>query len=238
MLSFMRDQRGGAAPGQATSGSGQPAMPTSDEAAPQEFLTVSTDSRSVRRSTILVAILIGIGLVCLWFMIRKSRPQAASAQQADEEAKIESAITRLTGVRAEMATKINEIVRKFDEFSDVFQVEVGELSKDPFEMQSYMKDIPEEIPTEVDDAARAAMIRQRQMQERARQLKLISVMQSDGSSSCMINDTILREGDLVGDFRVTTIGRDFVQLTWQSGAMPGVPASETEDLRIMLKLSQ
>jgi hypothetical protein len=185
-----------------------------------------------------VVILIGIGVVCLWFMIRKSRPQAASAQQADEEAKIESAITRLTGVRAEMATKINEIVRKFDEFSDVLQVEVTELSKDPFDAQPYMKDIPEEIPTEVDDAAKAAMLRRRKMQESARQLKLISVMQSDGSSSCMINDAILREGDLVGDFRITAIGRDFVQLTWQPGAMLGQPASETEDLRIMLKLSQ
>jgi hypothetical protein len=238
MLSFMRDQGGGAGRGQSAPGSDPRAGATSDEAGPQEFLTVSTNSRRVHRSTIFVVILIAIGLVCLWFMIRKSRPQAASAKQADEEAKIESAITRLTGVRAEMTTKINEIVRKFDEFSDVFQVDVAELSKNPFEMQSDVRDIPEEIVNEQDDAIRAALMRQKRMQDSARQLRLLSVMQSDGSSSCMINDAILQEGDLIGDFRVTTIGRDFVQLTWESGATPGGPVSETEDLRILLKLSQ
>jgi hypothetical protein len=238
MLSFMRDQGGGSGPGQSANGSTPPTGPNSGGAEAQDFLTVSTDTRRVRRSTIFVVILIGIGLVCLWFMIRKSRPHAASAKQADEEAKIETAISRLTGVRAEMATKINDIVRKFNEFSDVFQVDVSELSKNPFEMQSYMKDIPQEITNEEDEAVKAALIRQRQMQESAKSLQLLSVMQSDGSSSCMINDAILQEGDFIGEFRVTTIGRDFVQLTWQSGSTPAGAATETEDLRLMLKLSQ
>ena len=72
--------------------------------------------------------LVGIGLLGLMLMIRRSQPQAASAAPAaGDQTKIEAAITRLTGVRSEMADRMDEIVKKFYEFSDVVQVKVDEL---------------------------------------------------------------------------------------------------------------
>jgi hypothetical protein len=80
---------------------------------------VATNSKSLRRSTMLVAVLVGIGLVSLLLMIRRSAPQAASARETAGDQKIEAAISRLTGGRTEMAGRMDEIVKKFYEFSDV-----------------------------------------------------------------------------------------------------------------------
>ena len=69
----------------------------------QEYLTVATQGKDVRKSTILLGILFITGLACLGFMIKKSSPQTASAETVDiEEVQIEAAIARLTGVKSEM----------------------------------------------------------------------------------------------------------------------------------------
>ena len=38
-----------------------------------------------------------------------------------------------------MADRMDEIVQKFYEFSDVFQVKVGELAKNPFEVEGFVQ---------------------------------------------------------------------------------------------------
>jgi hypothetical protein len=212
---------------------------TGGDAGAQEYLTVATNSKSLRKSTILVAVLVAIGLVCLWLMIRKSQPQAVSAEQSDgEQVKMEAAIDRLTGVGSEMASKMDQIVRKFYEFSNVFQVQVNELVKNPFEVEVFMKDIKEDGGTEEDTAAQAALIRRKRLKQRASTLELLSVMQSGDASSCMINDRLLQQGDSIEGFDIARIGSNFVELAWQGDDESGLAESETEDLNIILKLSQ
>ena len=71
-----------------------------------------------------------IGLLCLWFMIKKSTPQtAAAAAVSTEEAQIETAIARLGGVKTEMFSRMDEIVKRFYELSGVSQVKTSELVK-------------------------------------------------------------------------------------------------------------
>ena len=90
MLSFMREQGGEGHPGSQTAGSGQPDGAAADGGEAQDYLTVAANSRSLRKSTILVAVLVVIGLAGLGYMIHKSQPQAASARPfKDEEDKIE-----------------------------------------------------------------------------------------------------------------------------------------------------
>jgi len=238
MLSFVREQEAGDSSACQSKGSDSHGGPASDDGA-QEFLTVATNRSKLRKSTILVVILVAIGLVCLWFMIRKSQPQAASAKQADEEeARLEVAIGRLTGVSSEMVDKMDRIVKKFYEFSDVFQVRVEDLVKDPFEAEVFAKEIEQEVLASEDAGARAALIRQQRMRERASMLQFLSVMQSADGNACMINDRILRKGDTIEGFVVKRIGGDFVDLTWQNDSSSGAAGSETEDLTIHLKLSQ
>jgi hypothetical protein len=240
MLSFIREQ-GGQDPSanQTKNGAQHPPNGSEDNGA-LEYLTVATTSKSLRKSTILVAILVSIGLVCLWFMIRKSQPQAASAKQGDEEqTKMEAAIGRLTGISSEMVSKMDEILKKFYEFSGVFQVQVGDLVKNPFEVEVFAKDIKGEVAPQADAQAEAALVKRQRLKQRAGSLSLLSVMQSGPASSCMINDKILRQGDTIEGFVITRIGGDSVELAWRGD---GNPASETsaatEEFNITLKLSQ
>jgi hypothetical protein len=240
MLSFTREPGAGDPSANPAKGGVQRQPKGPEDAGSLEYLTVATNTKSVRKSTILVAILVCIGLVCLWFMIRKSQPQAAMARQIDEEeTKMEVAITRLTGVSSEMITKMDQILKKFCEFSSVLQVQVGELVKNPFEVEVFTRDIMSGAASPKDEGAQATLIRKQRLKQRASALGLLSVMQSGQASSCMINDQLLQQGDMIEGFAVTRIGGDFVELTWRGDGEPGNGQSaETEDLKVVLKLSQ
>jgi len=239
MLSFMREQENGNSSDRASTGADSQAPLSSDPAGAQEYLTVAANSRSVRRSTIFVVVLVCIGLVCLFLMIRKTQPQAASAKQTkDDETKIEAAISRLTGVRSEMADRMDEIVTKFYEFSDVSQIEVDELVKNPFQVEGFMKEIKDEVVLDEDPRAQAEMIRRQRLQQQASTLRLLSVMRSEVGHCCMINDQILREGEVIEGFTVTKIGSNSVNLTWAANDGFGPTVSETKDFTVILKLTE
>lgn len=239
MLSFMREQGAGNPSDHPPAGTSPQGAPSAAGPEAQEFLTVAANSKNVRRSTVLVAILVAIGLLCLLVMIRKSQPQAASASEsASDDTKIEAAISRLTGVRSEMASRMDEIIQKFYEFSDVFQVRVGELVKDPFQVEGTMKGIQGVPVVGMDLQAQAELVRRQKMQEKAGTLHLLSIMRSDNGNSCMINDQIVRSGDTLEGFTITQIGTNFVELVWAAEGSSDPNASETEDLKITLKLSE
>jgi hypothetical protein len=241
MLSFMREQGVRDPSASQTKGVGPQPSKTSEDGGSLEYLTVATSGKSVRTSTILVAVLVGIGLLCLLWMIRKSQPQMASAQQGDQEqTKIEAAIGRLTGISSEMISKMDQILTKFGEFSKVLQVEVNELVKDPFEVEVFAsEEAPSSAASTDDSIALAAASRRQRIKQRAATLGLLSVMQSGRASSCMINDQLLQQGDMIEGFVITQIGRDSVELTWRGDNDPaGGASAETEDFKIVLKLSQ
>jgi len=180
----------------------------------QEYLTVADKDESVRKSTILLAVLFAIGLLCLWFMIKKSTPQKVSAVvTSSEEAQIEEAITRFGGVKSEMFERMDEIVKKFYELSDVYHVQVNELVKNPFKSDLYFGNVSDF--TDIEESGR----------DLARSMQLFSIMRSERGFCCMIDDKILYEGDSVRGFHINQIGDNFVKL-------------ETEDTKIELKLSE
>ena len=229
MLSFLREQgnnmdlpaqkASAAASGASGDGTGKPQE--------QAYLTVAAHKRRARKSTTLLVVLFIIGLLCLWFMIKKSAPKTASAATAGtEETKIEAAIARLTGVKSEMFSGMDEIVRKFYEFSDVLQVQVSELVKNPFELETFLDNLRKkndadkkapEINTEI--------VWQQQMRQKGKDMQLLSIMQSDRGNCCMIDNKILYEGDLIRDFKIRQIGDNFVEL-------------ESDGVVIVLRLSE
>jgi hypothetical protein len=236
MLSFMREQGGEDLPGSPGAGSGPRDAGAGHKGDAQEYLTVAANSKNLRRSTILVVILVAVGLASLGYMIRKSRPQAATAAPVDDEAQIEVAISRLTGVSSEMVSRMDEIVKRFYEFSDVFQVGVGELAKNPFEVEVFGGALQEEVGKTDDEEARAALIQREHLRQRASTLQLLSVMRSDKGNSCMINDRILQQGDTIEGFTISRIGGDSVELAYQPNGGSG--GAEADDMKILLKLSQ
>ena len=182
MLSFLREQE------DEEPKSDREHLGAQQEVREQEYFTVASQDRQVRRSTVLLAVLFGIGLLSLWLMIKKSASQTAAASVGTEETQIETAITRLTGVRSEMFNRMDEIVKKFYEFSDVQQVKVDELVKNPF---NSMLDARYSSPD-----SRYSILdgRESRIENQGDEMHLMSLMQSDAGNICMIDDKILYEG--------------------------------------------
>ncbi len=238
-MSFMREQGAGNSSEHSPAATEPQGVPAGAPEA-QEFLTVAASSKNVRRSTITVAILVAIGLVCLLFMIRKSQPQAAAAKQAaSDETKIDAAIHRITGVRSEMVDRMEVILQKFSEFADVFQVKVHELVKNPFEVEGYMMmGLKGQAVVSEDPQVQAEMIRRQKMQEKAGTLRLLSIMRSDKGNSCMINDQILQQGQVIEGFTVVQIGSNSIELVWSPEEASDGSVAQAEDIKITLKLSE
>lgn len=213
----------------------------SQDAQGQEYFVVAAQNKNVRKSTILLAIFFSVGLLCLGLMIKSSRLQTASASTAGaEETQIEAAITKLTGVSSELFSRMDQIVKKFYEFSNVFQVQVDELTKNPFELEMYLNSISakaEPLPQN-DVDLNADLFRQEQIRQIAKDMQLLTIMQSDNGNCCMINDKLLYEGDLIKGFKVTQIGDKFVKLEWQNLDNDSAASAESHGLEIVLKLAE
>jgi len=187
--------------------SAEPVKPAQE----QDYLTVAVQDKHVRKTTYLLCILFGIGLLSLWFMIKKSTPARASAATVSaQETQIEQAITQLIGAKSEMSGSMGKIVEKFYEFSDVQQVGVGELSKNPFKQDIFLgngiqkSDTGSKIPS-IDV----------ELLKQEKDMQLLSIMragQADATRSCMIGDEIFREGDSIKGFKVSQISDNFVKL--------------------------
>jgi hypothetical protein len=199
---------------------GPPTQPA-EKTQKQQYLSVEAHGKNVRKTTMLLAVLFVIGLLCLWFMIKKSSPQTATAASADaEKTQIEMAIARLTGAGSEMFNRMDQIVKKFYEFSDVQQVRVYELAKNPFEHQIFLANVDENSDTKEVDIDTESMLRQQ-----TRNMQLLTICQTGEGNCCMIDDDILYEGDTIRGFKVCRITDTFVRL-------------ESEGVEIVLKLSQ
>ena len=234
MLSFLRDQSlddlpaekkmkaAAAAANRATASKKAPSDGADNKSPEPEFLTVASHGKRVRKTTTLLAVLFIIGLLCLWFMIKKSTPKSASAAgDKTEDSLVETAIARLTGVKTEMFSRMDEIVGKFYEFSEVPQVKANELAKNPFELETTSGNLKSSTENEMN----ARELWQQQLRQNSKGMQLWSIMQTQQGYRCMIDDEILDEGDSINNFKVSQIGDNFVKL-------------ESDGVQIELKLSE
>jgi len=188
------------------------------QAQQQDYLTVKSRDSQVFKGTILLAILFGTGLVCLFVMIKKSTPQTASAgsheQVNTEEAQIEAAIVRFTNVKSEMFGQTDQMIKKLYDFSEVQQVEVDELVKNPFKTEKFVNSREDVI----EDS-------KRKRSNGTETMQLLSIMQLNNADCCMIDDKILYEGDLIKGFTICQIENSWVKL-------------RKADLEVVLRLSK
>lgn len=233
MLPFMREQRYGqddddSSVKQPPNGPDEMPAEVGQNAGQAEYLTVAANQRDVRKSTILLGVFFAIGILCLWLMIRNSTPQTATASQhaaiKAKEAQVEMAISRLTGVRAEMFRGIERIVKKFYEFSDTPQVGVDELARNPFRTEGTIGNIKEILGQETFEID-PQIIRQEQLKQQAEKMQLLSIMQTDTGNCCMVDNKLLQEGDSIKGFNVRRITDSYVRL-------------ESQGVEVILKLSK
>lgn len=236
MLSFLREQGFDDLPAEKAGGAPKTSE-GSQQSSNEDFVAVSTTPGGVRRSTTVLAVLLAAGLVCIWFMVKKTTPQSAGAASGDANSSdIEEAIARITGAKTEIFGKMDDLVGKFNEFSDVPQVDVNELVKNPFEIETFVAGPTAEVGAfeQVDRQA----VRRQKAQEQAAKLNLLTIMRSDGKNSCMIDSRFFYEGDSIGDFTITQVAGNFVKLLWnpQDGASDSAGAGEK--VEIILKLTE
>jgi preprotein translocase subunit SecG len=239
MLSFLRDQSNLDLPGQRPDAANEATTAEgAEKPKEQEFLTVEASKKRSRKSTILLAVLFIIGLLCLGYMIKKSSPQAASAApDKTEETKLEAAISRLTGIKSEMFDGMDEVVNRFHEFSDVLQVKVGELVKNPFELETFSAKEESRVEVKVPEID-AGMAQQQRVRQMAKEMKLLSIMQSERGKCCMVGDKILYEGDTIKEFKVRHIGDSLVRLEWSPERNNKSSDAQSEPIVITLNLSE
>ena len=241
MLTFQKEQSVGNMPAQGPNAAkGSSPGDGSEKSQDQHYLTVAEHGKRARNSTVVLAVLFILGLMGLWFMIKKSTPQAASAaEDQTERVQIEAAITRLTGFKSEVFGRMDEIVRKFYEFSDVLQVQVSELAKNPFRLEMFLAGAEEEAqPTNMVPEIDVENLWRQQIQEKAKGLELSSIMQTGRGNCCMVGSDILYEGDSVEGFKVREIGDTFVKLEWEPKGDERLFGAQSESVLIVLRLSE
>jgi len=215
-----------------------PGNQPAEKEADQEYLTVAAKSSKVRKSTIMLVVMFVAGAACLGLMILKSSPETALAGNSEtEDGQIDRAIMRLTGVKSEMFKGIDRIVKKFYEFSDVKQVRVNELAKNPFEQDIFVGGAGKMPDTKGGLSLEEQRKRRERLARQSKKLSLLSIVDSDAGRCCMIDDKILYEADSINGFIVRRIGDDFVELEQTlQGEQPEQTASET--IKLVLKLSE
>jgi hypothetical protein len=181
----------------------------------QDFLQVAEHGKAVKQSTFILATLFVAGGLCLWFMISKTTPSDAAAATSAEEMQIEAAIAQLTGVRDEMDSRLEDVTSVFDQFSDIEQIAVDDLRKNPFR---------KEIDLSLDSLGDGMQAHLEYTTDTDLQLWSISVTPGQ-KSCCMINERILYVGDKIKGYDVTKIENGFVELIGNSK-------------RVMLKMSE
>ena len=200
MLSFMKENNGiNKSDEQTTDGAGQ------------DFLVPTSNSKTVKQTTIILMVLFTVGAACLWFMIKKTTPSEAEAAAVTEELNIENAIAQLTGIKTEMNDSMGEIVEKFHQFSDVDQIAVSELKKNPFRLELGLSSTDSDSESQINVEQRNQILSE-QINKKAAKLQLLSTMASDKDGCCMINDKILYKGDAIDGFTVTAIRSNQVEL--------------------------
>lgn len=191
------------------SGTGQPEEGGQKGSKPEsdDFVSARDNVKSVKRSTVILAILFAAGLAGLFIMIKKGAPRLVSAQTVDpQQVQIDTLVAKLGGVRTEMSNKMDTIVKKFYEFADVKQISLDQLAKNPF--------MHGKIDLTSPSVENKVLVHTRKTSD----FKLFSIMKDDADASkscCMINDILLSVGQTILGFTVKEIGSGFVVL--QSG---------------------
>ncbi len=171
-----------------------------EEAPSQDFLAPSSSGKKVKYSTMILGAVFLIGAASLFLMIKKFGPAEAQAGLSQEELQIESAIAKLSGSKAAINDKMNDIVDRISGLSKVEQVSVDELKRNPFIQDTSFVGV--DVKALIDNSENFG----------GAGLKLWSVMESGDEKSCMINDRVYKIGDRVGNYDVKRIGEGFVEL--------------------------
>lgn len=209
MLSFMQEDKRPKKPAEDEPREGLNESSQQDEQISSEadYLLPAEHGKNARQSTLILIVLFVLGGVVVWFMVKKIGPKALfAAGPTPAEERLEQYVDLVTGMEAEFTTAVDDLMGRFDQFSNIEQVGVAELTKNPFKSDLVIQG---EVESDMD-----AIQAQLDAKRRAEQLQLWSIMESPQGGCCMINEKILYVGDVIEGFTVVRVEERFVDLTY------------------------
>jgi hypothetical protein len=183
-----------------------------DAVSGEDYIKPAQTSQNLKRSTSILMAVFAIGGLCLWVMVKQVGPAEASAALTPEELQVESAIASLTNATDSFQGKMGAVIDRFYEFSDVEQVEVDQLQKNPF-AHDFSSGSQIELSSGSAFTASLDSALKDDLKKRAGQLQLWTVMESAENGCAMINDKLLYVGDSISGFEVLRIGKGHVVLS-------------------------
>lgn len=208
MLSYLRDANQTPASAQMEADAGQ--TPRDEGSSlPADYLKPAAHAKNVKQGTVVLVLLFVVGAAGVWWMIKKAGLSHAQGASAEEAAQIDKALAQLTIFQADMSSQIDSVSSRFTQASELGQITVSDLKKNPFR-QEWSLDQPVE-----DLSLRQTLMRKEEMQRRAGLLKLWSITAREQRSCCMINDKVLYVGDAIQGFTIKEILSDRVRIVYE-----------------------
>jgi len=175
---------------------------------------------SLKQGNLLLAVLFVAGLGCVYLMSLRNGPARASAQQKDQELKVDSALTQLRAKSAQASkggpTDTNGLVDTFYYETRQRQIPAEEMPGNPFEFKAPVGSSPMPVtgPTEEDASNAVGAKRLSEALEAARQLKLQSILTGANGATAMVSNNLLTEGQIIVGWTVKKIEGRQVTLAW------------------------
>ena len=173
-----------------------------------------------KQGNLLLAVLFVAGIGCVYLLSLRNGPATASAQQKDQELKVESVLTQIRVRSAQTtgggAVNTHALVDTFYYETRQRQVPAEELPGNPFEFKPPVGNptMPVSAPVEEGESNAVGAKRLSEAIEAVRQLKLQSVLAGAGGATAMISNNLLTEGQTIAGWTVTKIEGRQVTLTW------------------------
>jgi hypothetical protein len=171
------------------------------------FVTGET-KKPVNKTTMVLFAIIALGGGGLWLMHARTGPQTASAGTADTANKTINQF--LTGGQSNIKTmeqmlrNTEKVVQQFNTYPSVKQIPLTELQTNPFRATA-----PSANQDDDPIAKRKLAEQLETIQKSYQTLQLQSIM-FGSKSSCLINNTLYREGQIVNGFTIEKISQDTV----------------------------
>jgi hypothetical protein len=172
-----------------------------DEREKTEIIEPAVQEKNVRLTTFILLAAIAVVLAAIWLIHKKAAPAQTIA--GDQQLQIETAIAQLTGISTENVDQVDQLVKKFYEFTDFGQVSPKQFRRNPFSSSSIASETADSLALKENNS---------DVKSNAQKMQLQSILQSKYGNCCMIDDALLYKGDKINGFEIVEIGADFVRL--------------------------
>ena len=208
------DQNGdGSADGNGEMNGGDPSADFNDgmpgDGETTEFIATEEKKPKFNQTTLVMFGVIALSAAGVWVMYQRVGPGKAMAAPSKESVEAKKTISTFLDAGGNniknmesMLRNTEKVVQQFLSYPSMTQVPLSDLRSNPFRLRPAK---PENAPTS--DAAE----RRKREEERVAMLKAVqslqlqSIMYSDSRKACMINDTMYREAQNVGDFTIEKV---------------------------------